>query len=525
MCRFDAKDNLIASDITVASSAFGDSSADLAMDSAGNAVVTYLERTDWPDIQDVKAKRVFTNGLTGGWVTIQSGLKNAGAVPSVAVQPTGGSYVVTYESLSPQGNSFWVTKVNAANTVNALKGTYAGSWAKVSMDGYGRFLVTYDRQIGANDWDAFARRGLLTDFASEGSLSNSGTHDQFETANASSANGTSVAVWVDTVSASDHNILAQLFDKQGGKVGPVIQVDASLADSYTPAVAMDSKGNFAVTWTDTTAGSNGDIKARYYAASGQPITGIFTVAGSAKEEYAPDVAASNGSFVIAYQLENSAQNNDIRVHRYLVSGLSILDKGDFGVATSAKSEWSPSVAMSPDGRFDIAYNYSFSVTDTDIYLCRYSSAGSLIGGAQVIAGSSLNETAPDVAMDNNGNAVVAYLKDNSITGQHDVVARRVSSVGAAGGEITVASAPTSQYEPTVALSPSGGQFVVSYHNISQVKLVEVSSKDQIAVVQGPVAGYDPSVSIDGFGRYTVTYTKIVNGKSQVFRRRDLLSFN
>src|SRR5262249_19686155 len=155
-------------------------------------------------------------------------------------------------------------------------------------------------------------------------------------------------------------------------------------------------------------------RARYYAASGKPITGVLTVAGSAKGEYGPDVAASDGSFVIVYQREKSAQNNDIRAHRYLVSGNSILDKGDFGGATSAKDEWGPSVAMSPDGRFDIAYNYNFSLTDTDIYLCRYSSAGSLIGGAQVIAGSSLNETEPDVAMDNNGNAVVAYLKNNSI---------------------------------------------------------------------------------------------------------------
>src|SRR4051794_5959150 len=48
-----------------------------------------------------------------------------------------------------------------------------------------------------------------------------------ETDNASSANGQSVAVWVDPFSGTDHDIHAQLYDAAGQKLGLEITVDFS----------------------------------------------------------------------------------------------------------------------------------------------------------------------------------------------------------------------------------------------------------------------------------------------------------
>src|SRR3954447_9184476 len=46
---------------------------------------------------------------------------------------------------------------------------------------------------------------------------------QFESDNATSSNGSSVVVWTDTFSPTDHDIRAQRFNSSGGAVGTEIQ--------------------------------------------------------------------------------------------------------------------------------------------------------------------------------------------------------------------------------------------------------------------------------------------------------------
>ena len=69
-------------------------------------------------------------------------------------------------------------------------------------------------------------------------------NNQFNSDNASSNNGTSVVVWTDTFSSSDHDIRAQRFDRFGSKLGPEIAVSLSGFDEDQPKVAMDSRRQF-----------------------------------------------------------------------------------------------------------------------------------------------------------------------------------------------------------------------------------------------------------------------------------------
>src|SRR3954468_8697413 len=63
------------------------------------------------------------------------------------------------------------------------------------------------------------------------SLVNTTTRNaQFESDNASSANGMSVAVWPDTFSSSDHDIRAQLYNANGTPRGSEIAVSLSGLD-------------------------------------------------------------------------------------------------------------------------------------------------------------------------------------------------------------------------------------------------------------------------------------------------------
>src|SRR5208337_3427628 len=86
-------------------------------------------------------------------------------------------------------------------------------------------------------------------------LVNSTTRNgQFASDNASSSNGMSVAVWVDTYSNTDHDIRAQLYNSSGLRAGQEILVDYTTIDSGEPKVAMDSRGDFVVTWTNSLPG-------------------------------------------------------------------------------------------------------------------------------------------------------------------------------------------------------------------------------------------------------------------------------
>src|SRR3954470_17812562 len=76
-------------------------------------------------------------------------------------------------------------------------------------------------------------------------------NNQYNSDNASSNNGTSVVVWTDQFSSTDRDIRAQRFDRFGARLGPEIVVSFSSLDEDQPHVAMDSRGGFVVSWTQT----------------------------------------------------------------------------------------------------------------------------------------------------------------------------------------------------------------------------------------------------------------------------------
>jgi hypothetical protein len=316
----------------------------------------------------------------------------------------------------------------------------------------------------------------------------------------------SVAVWVDAFSSTDHDIRAQLYNSDGTRKGSEIVVDNTTIDSGEPAVSMDSRGDFVVTWTDFKPGGNSDVEARVYNSNTSPVTGIVAVANTANPEHAPDVAMdANGNFVVSYTYDFSPSDQDIYAHRY---NFNAQLQQSIAVATTTQNESRSSVAMAPDGRFDIAYQYQFSSSDDDIYLNRYSSGGSNLLGHLAVATSTDREQAPSVSMDNSAHAVVAYQR--LVGGDWDIKARRVSDI--VGGELNIRNTLADEFNPSVALNRTDGSFVVAYDSWTSgtgnhVLVSEVSPSN---VVSSPIdlGGFrsDPAISIDGNGVYMLTYT-------------------
>ena len=259
-----------------------------------------------------------------------------------------------------------------------------------------------------------------------------------------------------------------------------------------------------VAWTRTYGDGNTDVLAQKYTATGARLGASFTVAGGVRPESEPDVAMDGiGNFVVSYTVDVGATNRDIHAQQYLWNAGVIPWRGTLVVADSLKNESRSSVARAPDGRFVVAYQHQHSSTDDDIYARRYSAPGDLIG-IQTIAAGGAHEQAPSLAVDNHGNAVVAY--QTRVAGNYDIKARRMSSTGSVGGEINVRNSSANETSPSVALKRTGGAFVVAYDTGSMVEFAELSSTDVVTRTTFADSGSGPAISLDGLDRFLRSYT-------------------
>jgi hypothetical protein len=327
---------------------------------------------------------------------------------------------------------------------------------------------------------------------------------QYDSAVAKSSNGMSVVVWTHAYSPTDHDIHAQLYNRFEQKQGPEILIAGSILDDNSASVAMDPWGNFVVAWTQTQPGGDTNVLAhRFNSLGGRVGTDVQVGVGTFKE-HDPAVAMDEfGRFTVAYVRDTNNNNPDVFAKRFDINNNLI---NVFRVGTSSKAETHPSIAMTPQGSFDVAYQVQFSSYFDNVDVALYTAGGSPLGTSFVAY--SNRDMAPSIAMDDFGNAVVAYQK--TIGGSHYAIkAMRVSSDGSTGNEITIQSSSVDNTSPAVALKHGGGAFVVAYDSSTRVKVTEVTGADI------PVATYDagaprtgPAISIDGLDRYMLTYTSL-----------------
>ncbi|MGE3820196.1 MAG: hypothetical protein AB7I30_12320 [Isosphaeraceae bacterium] len=346
----------------------------------------------------------------------------------------------------------------------------------------------------------------LMSLASEFGINAVTSNESFDSDNAKSGNGASVVVWTDFSSSANKVIRAQRLGFEGIKNGPEIVV-ASLGSgdfsAIRPKVAMNSLGEFVVTWTQP-SGSDTNVLARRFNAAGLPIGGVVQVGVGTFKEHDPDVAFGNtGNFVVAYTRDTNNVNPDVFAKQYSFSTGQLINV--INVATTSKGESLPSVAVHGNV-INVAYQLAFSGSDDDVKLARFSTNGTALGTVTV-AGAGVRERAPSLGLDGLGNAFVAYQR---IGGDDwDVKVRRVSTAGSVGPEINIQNTGADETRPSIAVRRSAaGGFVVAYNSDDRVKVTEVTDAGVVKSTSDAGDGRtNPAVSIDGNGEYLVTYTR------------------
>jgi hypothetical protein len=229
---------------------------------------------------------------------------------------------------------------------------------------------------------------------------------------------------------------------------------------FRPSVALDSDGDFIVTWYGI-QGPRIDILARRYTRTGEPVTGEFqvnsyTIHGS----YYPSVAAeAGGDFVIAWQSpQRDGENDGVFARRFSNAGAPLGPDFQVNVVTLGAQKF-PMVASDADGDFVVVWQLQ------DVHARRFSSSGVALGSElQINTATGMGGRSPSVAMDADGDFVVVWTNLADGAG-YGVVGRRFSSAGAAiTGELQVNTYTfSSEKRPKVA-AEANGDFVVVWES-------------------------------------------------------------
>src|SRR5262249_26903956 len=147
-----------------------------------------------------------------------------------------------------------------------------------------------------------------------------------------------------------------------------------------PAVAMDSAGDFVVTWQGAGEdAANYQIYAQRYSAAGVPQTAEFRVNTSmSSHRLTPTIAMdSTGAFVIAWQSLSAQDGSGTGIFAQRYDASAIPQGGEFLVNTyTTFNQTSPAIAMDGGGDFIIVWSsFGQDGNGTGIFAQRYSPAG------------------------------------------------------------------------------------------------------------------------------------------------------
>ena len=285
--------------------------------------------------------------------------------------------------------------------------------------------------------------------------------------------GNYVVTWEsENQDGSSWGIYAQSYNADGTKKGTEFKVNTyTLYNQQTPKIAMDKKGNFVITWASYIQVGNGwSVFAQRYDKDGLPQGSEFRVnTAVAYAQLDPSIAMdSDGDFVITWA--GTGQSLDIHAKRY--NALGVVQGADFVVNTNTRGEQRlPSIAMDDDGDFVICWQNGNPSADTaDVCAQRYNKAG-VAQGSEFLVNTYKpgNQDFPAVAIDSIGNFVIAWetgaSQEGSWTG---IYAQRYDASGSKQGTEFGVNTYTTDYQllPAIDMN-SKGEFIISWSSLGQ----------------------------------------------------------
>jgi hypothetical protein len=350
--------------------------------------------------------------------------------------------------------------------------------ASVAMDADGDYVVTWEGNgQDGSVYGVYAQR-FNSAGVPQGAEFRANMYTQLNQgfpAAAMDADGDFVIVWQsDGQDGSDLGVYARRYDAAGVAQSDEFRVNTFTNDAQSAvSVAMDADGDFVVAWqSNTQDGSGLGVYARRYDSAGVAQGGAFRVnVVTTGAQAAPSVAMdSDGDFVVAWQSNGQdGSSQGVYARRYNAAGTA--QGSEFRVNThTAGAQFWPSVAIDPDGDFVVAWHsYNQDGSGYGIYAQRYNAAGAAQGSEfRVNTYTTDQQTKPHVAMDANGDFTIAWSSRGQDGSSYGVYAQCYSATGEPdGSEFRVNTYTTLNQEDPVVGMEANGDFVVVWHSVGQ----------------------------------------------------------
>lgn len=284
------------------------------------------------------------------------------------------------------------------------------------------------------------------------------------------ADGDFVLAWQSNgQDGAGYGVFAQRFNASGVAQGAEYQVNTFTTDSQSAAaVAMDADGDFIIAWQSNTQDGNlTGIYAQRYDAVGMPQGSEFRVnTHTTNRQTSPAVAMdAAGNFVVAWQsVGQDGSGESIHAQRYDAGGVA--QGGEFRVNTFISNNQSiPAVAMDDAGNFVVTWESAGQDgSGLSVHAQRYDASGVAQGVEfRVNTFTTNSQSSPSVAMDADGDFVIAWESYQQDGGHFGIYAQRYDASGVAqSAEFRVNTTTVgNQSLPSVAMS-DGGDFVVTW---------------------------------------------------------------
>jgi Ca2+-binding RTX toxin-like protein len=269
------------------------------------------------------------------------------------------------------------------------------------------------------------------------------------------ASGGLVATWLD-----GSNVVAQLFDASGAKVGSEFVVGVSAQLYQTPAAVGLAGGGFAISWVGSDSSGRG-VKAQLFTDTGSATGAVIDVNQSTDgNQIAPALTAlSGGGFAVAWQ-DYDSMNMTAGIAARVFSGAGAAVTGDISVAARALGNATPTVATLADGTFAVAYKGGFGPSNINARV--FDVAGNSTGTTFTTNGLTQYPDAysPKMAVLANGNVVLSWVAYQS-GAPKEVLAQIYNSAGAVVGSQLHVSTMVGPNTTTSVVATADG-FAIAY---------------------------------------------------------------
>jgi len=373
-----------------------------------------------------------------------------------------------------QANTF----TTGSQTTN---GASAGRGA--AIDSLGNFVLVWnsENQDGGGT-GIYAQRYSAsgTPLGGEFRVNTTTAFDQDEPAIAMDANGNFVIAWESNAQDGDaFGIYAQRFNSSGTRLGGEFRVNTTTAGfQRDPCIAMTPSGNFVIVWDGQSsnvdeAGSFG-IYAQRYNNVGVRQGGEFRVNTFApNDQFNPAIAMnSTGDFVVTWvsdgQEGDLSTQTGIYAQRFNAAGVA--QGTEFHVNTyTDKNQDSESIAMDASGNFLIAWNsFNQGITGNSVHAQLFNAAG-VPQGAEFPVNSTQNhpQSGARIVAYGNGEFLITYsILDQDGFGS-GVFARRFSPSGVPLGDEFLVNTQTFNQQSTSDVATNGSNFVFVWSSFRQ----------------------------------------------------------